>query len=65
MGTVARRCRGFEPEGDGVGNYRKIMELVLEGRSCNEIVEAVGCSRRDLRHRQTGQPENTLKADQG
>jgi len=31
-----------------VSNYRKIMELVLDGRSYNEIVEAVGCSRRDV-----------------
>ena len=31
-----------------MGNYRKIMELVLEGRSYNDIVEAVGCSRRDV-----------------
>ena len=31
-----------------MSNYRKIMELVLDGRSYNEIVEAVGCSRRDV-----------------
>ena len=31
-----------------MSNYRKIMELVLEGRSYNDIVEAVGCSRRDV-----------------
>jgi hypothetical protein len=31
-----------------VGNYRKIMELVLQGRSYNEIVDTVGCSRRDI-----------------
>lgn len=31
-----------------MANYRKIMELVLEGRSYNEIVQAVGCSRRDV-----------------
>lgn len=31
-----------------VANYRRIMELVLEGRSYGEIVAAVGCSRRDV-----------------
>lgn len=31
-----------------MANYRKIMELVLERRSYNEVVEAVGCSRRDV-----------------
>ncbi|WP_241985107.1 MULTISPECIES: IS21 family transposase [Cryobacterium] len=31
-----------------MANYRKIMELVLQGRSYNEIVEIVGCSRRDI-----------------
>lgn len=31
-----------------MGNYRKIMELVLQQRSYNEIVETVGCSRRDI-----------------
>ena len=31
-----------------MGNYRKIMERVFEGRSYNGIVEAVGCSRRDV-----------------
>jgi len=31
-----------------VANSRKIMILVLEGRSYSEIVEAVGCSRRDV-----------------
>ena len=31
-----------------MANYRKIMELVLEGRSYSEIVQAVGCSRRDV-----------------
>ena len=31
-----------------MANYRKIMELALEGRSYSEIVEAVGCSRRDV-----------------
>jgi urease gamma subunit len=31
-----------------VANYQKILELVLEGRSYNEIVESAGCSRRDV-----------------
>ncbi len=31
-----------------VASYRRIMELVLEGRSYGEIVAAVGCSRRDV-----------------
>jgi hypothetical protein len=31
-----------------MANYRKIMELVLQGRSYNEIVEVAGCSRRDI-----------------
>lgn len=31
-----------------MANYRKIMELVLDGRSYNEIVQTVGCSRRDV-----------------
>jgi uncharacterized protein YerC len=31
-----------------MANHRKIIELVLEGRSYNEIVQAVGCSRRDV-----------------
>ena len=31
-----------------MANYRKIMELVLQGRSYNEIVDIVGCSRRDI-----------------
>ncbi|MDY7540796.1 IS21 family transposase [Cryobacterium sp. 5B3] len=31
-----------------MANYRKILELLLEGRSYNEVVEAVGCSRRDV-----------------
>lgn len=31
-----------------MADYRKIMVLVLEGRSYGEIVETVGCSRRDV-----------------
>ena len=31
-----------------MSNYRKIMEVVLDGRSYNDIIEAVGCSRRDV-----------------
>jgi hypothetical protein len=31
-----------------MANYRKIMELVLQGRSYNEIVEVAECSRRDI-----------------
>jgi transposase len=31
-----------------VANYRRILQLVLEGRSYGEIVEVVGCSRRDV-----------------
>ncbi len=31
-----------------VANFRKIMILVLEGRSYGEIVEVAGCSRRDV-----------------
>jgi hypothetical protein len=31
-----------------LANYRKILELVLAGRSYSEIVEAAGCSRRDV-----------------
>lgn len=31
-----------------VANYRKILGLVLEGRSYSEIVEVAGCSRRDV-----------------
>lgn len=31
-----------------MGNYRAIMELVLAGRSYSEIVDAVGCSRREV-----------------
>lgn len=31
-----------------MADYRKIMILVLEGRSYGEVVEAVGCSRRDV-----------------
>lgn len=31
-----------------LANYRKILELVLAGRSYSEIVEIVGCSRRDV-----------------
>lgn len=31
-----------------LANYRKILELVLAGRSYSEIVESVGCSRRDV-----------------
>jgi hypothetical protein len=31
-----------------MANYRKIMELVLQERSYNEIVDVVGCSRRDV-----------------
>lgn len=31
-----------------LANYRKILELVLAGRSYSEIVEVVGCSRRDV-----------------
>jgi transposase len=31
-----------------LANYRKILELVLAGRSYSEIVESAGCSRRDV-----------------
>jgi transposase len=31
-----------------LANYRKILELVLAGRSYSEIVEIAGCSRRDV-----------------
>jgi transposase len=31
-----------------LSNYRKILELVLAGRSYSEIVEIAGCSRRDV-----------------
>lgn len=31
-----------------LANYRKILELVLAGRSYGEIVEVVGCSRREV-----------------
>lgn len=31
-----------------MADYRKIMELALAGRSYGEIVEVVGCSRRDV-----------------
>ena len=31
-----------------MANYRKIMVLVLEGRSYGEIVEVAGCSPRDV-----------------
>ena len=31
-----------------MANYRAILELVLEGRSYGEIVDIVGCSRRDV-----------------
>ena len=31
-----------------LSNYRKILELVLAGRSYSEIVEVAGCSRRDV-----------------
>lgn len=31
-----------------LANYRKILELVLAGRSYSETVEVVGCSRRDV-----------------
>jgi hypothetical protein len=38
----------FRVWGRSMANYRKIMILVLEGRSDGEIVETVGCSRRDV-----------------
>lgn len=31
-----------------LANYRRILELVLAGRSYIEIVEVAGCSRRDV-----------------
>lgn len=31
-----------------MAKYRQIMELVLQGRSYAEIVEMIGCSRRDV-----------------
>ena len=31
-----------------MANYRRILQLVLEGRSYGEIVEVAGCSRRDV-----------------
>src|SRR5699024_5679966 len=34
--------------GDSVVDYRKIMELALAGCSYSQIVEMVGCSRRDV-----------------
>jgi hypothetical protein len=32
----------------GVANYRRVLGLVLEGRSYSDIVEVAGCSRRDV-----------------
>ena len=31
-----------------LANYRRILELVIAGRSYSEIVELAGCSRRDV-----------------
>lgn len=42
LGVAASTWRG------SVADYRKIMILVLEGRSYGEVVEAVGCTRRDV-----------------
>lgn len=48
FGGGALGVAASDSEGGGMANYRSILELALAGRSYDEIVSIVGCSRREV-----------------